>query len=34
LVEVVKRVAGEGELEAQKVWLGEIFPRLLQHLEL
>jgi hypothetical protein len=34
LVDVLKRLAGEGEVEARKVWLTEIFPRLLLHLEL
>lgn len=34
LVDILKRVAGDSEAEARKVWVSELFPRLLQNLEL
>lgn len=34
MVDILKRVLADSEIEAKKVWLTEIFPRLLQNLDL
>lgn len=34
MIDVLKRVVGDNEVEAKKVWVQEIFPRLLANLEL
>jgi hypothetical protein len=34
MVDILKRVLADSEIEARKVWVSEIFPRLLQNLEL
>ena len=34
MIDIVKRILLENEVEVRKVWVSEIFPRLLQNLEL
>lgn len=34
MVDILKRVLADSEIEARKVWVSEIFPHLLQNLEL
>lgn len=34
LIDIIKRIIGDSEIEAKKVWVTEIFPQLLQHLKI
>lgn len=34
MIDIVKRVLSDNEVEVRKVWVIEIFPRLLKNLEL
>ena len=34
MIDILKRVLGHNEIEARKVWVSEIFPRLLNNLDL
>ena len=34
MIDIVKRLLLENEVEVKKVWMSEIFPKLLQNLEL
>lgn len=34
MIDILKRILADSEIEAKKVWVSEIFPRLLQNLEL
>ena len=34
MIDIVKRLLLENEIEVKKVWVSEIFPRLLQNLDL
>jgi hypothetical protein len=32
MIDILKRVLGDAEVEAKKIWVSEIFPRLLRNL--
>jgi hypothetical protein len=34
MIDILKRILNDNEIEARKVWVGEIFPKLLERLEL
>lgn len=34
MIDIIKRVLSDSEVEVKKVWVSEIFPRLLRNLEL
>jgi hypothetical protein len=33
MLDIIKRIIGDSEVEAKKVWIGEIFPKLLENLK-
>lgn len=34
MIDIVKRIISDSEVEAKKVWVNEIFPKLLENLKL